>query len=179
MLFKITNGAVAFGADTVLENIDFEIRDREKIAIVGRNGAGKSTLLKCITGEVNIEEGTGEVPFSVTKVGNPVIGYLKQIAFTNETASMIDEIMTVFKPITDTERKMQELLKEIEVNPDEKKIKTYSELCEKFEFLGGYTYKKEFSVMIKKFGFTEQDKLKTMCEFSGGQRPRLRLLNFF
>ena len=176
MLFKITNGAVAFGADTVLENIDFEIRDREKIAIVGRNGAGKSTLLKCITGEVNIEEGTGEVPFSVTKVGNPVIGYLKQIAFTNETASMIDEIMTVFKPITDTERKMQELLKEIEVNPDEKKIKTYSELCEKFEFLGGYTYKKEFSVMIKKFGFTEQDKLKPMCEFSGGQRTKIAFI---
>ncbi len=176
MLFKITNGAVAFGADTVLENIDFEIRDREKIAIVGRNGAGKSTLLKCITGEVNIEEGTGEVPFSVTKVGNPVIGYLKQIAFTNETASMIDEIMTVFKPITDTERKMQELLKEIEVNPDEKKIKTYSELCDKFEFLGGYTYKKEFSVMIKKFGFTEQDKLKPMCEFSGGQRTKIAFI---
>ncbi|MBQ7236839.1 MAG: ABC-F family ATP-binding cassette domain-containing protein [Clostridia bacterium] len=176
MLFKITNGAVAFGADTVLENIDFEIRDREKIAIVGRNGAGKSTLLKCITGEVNIEEGTGEVPFSVTKVGNPVIGYLKQIAFTNETASMIDEIMTVFKPITDTERKMQELLKEIEVNPDEKKIKTYSEHCEKFEFLGGYTYKKEFSVMIKKFGFTEQDKLKPMCEFSGGQRTKIAFI---
>ena len=176
MLFKITNGSVSFGADTVLENIDFEIRDREKIAVVGRNGEGKSTLLKCITGEVNMEEGTGEAPFSVSKVGNPVIGYLKQIAFTDETISMIDEIMTVFKPITDTERKMQELLKEIELNPDEKKIKTYSALSDRFEFLGGYTYKKEYSVMIKKFGFTEEDKLKPLCEFSGGQRTKIAFI---
>ena len=45
MLFKITNGSVSFGADTVLENVEFEIKDKEKIAIVGRNGCGKSTLL--------------------------------------------------------------------------------------------------------------------------------------
>ena len=79
MLFKITNGSVSFGADTVLENIDIEIKDGEKIAVVGRNGCGKSTLLKCITGEITPEEGTGETPFSIVKSGNPVIGYLKQI----------------------------------------------------------------------------------------------------
>ena len=176
MLFKIKNGCVSFGADTVLENIDFEIKDGEKIAIVGRNGAGKSTLLKCITGEVNLEEGTGEESFSVTKVGNPVVGYLKQIAFSDESVTMIDEVLKIFKPIMDTEQNMQELLKEIEVNPDEKLIKKYSSLVEKFEFLGGYTYKKEYSVMIKKFGFTEQDKIKPLREFSGGQRTKIAFI---
>ncbi len=176
MLFKITNGAVSFGADTILENIDFEIRDREKIAIVGRNGAGKSTLLKAITGEVQLEEGTGEVPFSLTKAGNPVIGFLKQIDFKDESVCMIDEILKVFEPILETERKMQALLKEIEVNPSEKNIKNYSALNEKFEFLGGYTYKKEYSVMIKKFGFSEQDKLKPLGEFSGGQRTKIAFI---
>ena len=58
MLFKIQNGSVSFGADTVLENIEFEIQGREKVAIVGRNGCGKSTLLKCISGELSMEEGT-------------------------------------------------------------------------------------------------------------------------
>lgn len=176
MLFKIQNGSVSFGADTVLERIDFEIKDREKIAVVGRNGSGKSTLLKCIVGKMDMEEGTGEEPFAITRAGNPVVGYLEQIAFLDDSVSMIDEILKVFEPILKTEEKMAELLKEMEVNPDEKKIKAYSELGEKFEFLGGYTYKKEYSVMIKKFGFTEEDKLKPLCEFSGGQRTKIAFI---
>ncbi len=176
MLFKIKNGAVSFGADTILENIDFEIKDREKIAVVGRNGAGKSTLLKCVVAQVEMEEGTGEEPFSVTKAGNPNVGYLAQIAFTDENKSLLDEVLTVFKPILDTEQKMQTLLKEIEINPDEKKIKEYSALNDRFEFLGGYTYKKEYSVMIKKFGFSEQDKVKPISEFSGGQRTKIAFI---
>lgn len=176
MLIKIVNGSVAFGADTILENIDFEIRDGEKIAIVGRNGSGKSTLLKAITGEVAMEEGTGEEQFSVVKSGNPTIGYLKQIAFSDESKSLLDEILTVFKPLTDMEERMQVLQAELELNPDEKKIKTYSNLCERYEFCGGYTYKKEYSVMIKKFGFSEQEKLKPLSEFSGGQRTKIAFM---
>ena len=48
MLYQISNGAVAFGDDVILHSIDFEIRNTEKIAIVGRNGCGKSTTLKLI-----------------------------------------------------------------------------------------------------------------------------------
>jgi len=176
MHFRIQNGSVSFGADTVLERIDFEIKDREKIAIVGRNGCGKSTLLKCITGEVALEEGTGELPFAVSKVGNPVVGYLKQISFEDDSVSLIDEVLKVFKPIFDTEQKMQALLKEIEQTADENKIKEYSKLNDRYEFLGGYTYKKEYSVMIKQFGFTEQDKLKPLSEFSGGQRTKIAFI---
>ena len=142
MLFKISNGSVAFGADTILERIDFEIRDREKVAIVGRNGAGKSTLLKCITGEVAMEEGTGETAFSVTKAGNPVVGYLRQIAFEDDSVTLLDEVLKVFKPILDIEEKMAKLLKEMETSPDDNKIKAYSTLNERFELLGGYTDRK-------------------------------------
>lgn len=173
MYYKIVNGAVSFGADTVLESVNIEIKNGEKIAVVGRNGCGKSTLLKCIAGELSMEEGTDEQPFSVTKSDNPTIGYLKQIAFQDESATMLEEILKVFKPISDTEEKMQTLLREIEQNPDEEKIKKYSALNEKFEFLGGYTYKKEYSIMLKKFGFTEADKQKRIREFSGGQRTKI------
>ena len=55
MLYQISNGAVAFGDDVILHSIDFEIRNTEKIAIVGRNGCGKTTLLKLISGEVEME----------------------------------------------------------------------------------------------------------------------------
>ena len=173
MLFKISNGSVSFGADTVLENVEFEIKDKEKIAVVGRNGCGKSTLLKCISGEIEMEEGTGENAFNVIKSGNPVIGFLKQIAFEDESVTMLDEILKVFKPLLETERKMNELLAQIEQNPDEQKIKQYSSLCERFEFLGGYTYQKEYSVMVKKFGFSQQDLQKPLSQFSGGQRTKI------
>jgi len=173
MLFKITNGSVSFGADTVLENVEFEIKDKEKIAIVGRNGCGKSTLLKCISGELQMEEGTGENAFTIVKSGNPVIGFLKQIAFEDDSVTMLDEILKVFRPLLETERKMNLLLEEIEQNPDEQKIKQYSSLCERFEFLGGYTYQKEYSVMIKKFGFTQEDLQKPLGHFSGGQRTKI------
>ena len=56
MLYKINNGAVRFGADTILQGINFEIRNTEKIAVVGRNGCGKTTLLKLIAGEVDLDK---------------------------------------------------------------------------------------------------------------------------
>ena len=140
MIFKITNGSVSFGDDTILEQINFEIKDREKVAVVGRNGAGKSTLLKCITGEIQMEEGTGEESFSLVKADCNSIGYLKQIAFENENATLLEEILSCFSSLIEVEEKLNALQKELESNYTEKRIKEYSNLSEKFEFLGGYTY---------------------------------------
>lgn len=176
MYYKITNGSVSYGADVVLENVDIEIKDREKIAVVGRNGCGKTTLLKAIIGEAPLEEGTGESGFSVSKSGNPVIGYLRQIDFDDENVTMLDEILKVFEPVFRAERKMEKLLSEMQGHVDEKTVKEYSAACERYEFLGGYTYKKEYSAMIKSFGFTEEDKSKSIREFSGGQRTKIAFI---
>ena len=67
MLYQISNGAVAFGDDVILHSIDFEIRNTEKIAIVGRNGCGKTTLLKLISGEVEMEK-QSSVLWTVPKI---------------------------------------------------------------------------------------------------------------
>lgn len=176
MLFKIVNGSVSFGADTVLERVDFEINAGEKIAIIGRNGCGKSTLLKCISGELSMEEGTGDTPFSISKSGNPTIGYLKQISFEDENISMIDEVLKVYSNLFEIEDKLTNLLEKLQTNPDEETVKKYSTLNEKFEFLGGYTYKKEYNSVIKQFGFTESDKLKKISQFSGGQRTKIAFI---
>ncbi len=176
MLFKITNGAVTLGGESVLENINFEIRTGEKIAVVGRNGAGKSTLLKCVTGEVPVEEGTGEEKLSVVRGGNPKIGYLKQITFSDENRSMLDEILDCFKELLDMQTRLDILVTEMENKTDEKKIHEYTALNERFELLGGYTYKKEYSVMIKSFGFSESDLRKRIKDFSGGQRTKIAFI---
>ena len=173
MYYKISNGAVSLGGETVLAYIDFEIFDGEKIAIVGRNGAGKTTLLKCITGEIAPEAGSGEETFNISKSGDPVIGHLAQITFEDETVSMLDEILTVFKPLLDMENRLETLRKRIEKEPDEKSIQEYATLNERFELMGGYTYKKEYSIMIKKFGFSVEDMDKPLKDFSGGQRTKI------
>ena len=81
MLYQITNATVQYAGDTILDNIRFEIKNRnEKIAVVGRNGCGKTTLLKLICGEVELTRIDG-VDSQITRTGDPVIGYLKQLTF--------------------------------------------------------------------------------------------------
>ena len=176
MLFKIINGAVSIGATDVLEEINFEIKDKEKIAIVGRNGAGKSTLLKVITGEVELSDGIGEEKRNLISSGANVIGYLKQNPFSDENSTMLEEVLLSYKDIIDLENKIEKLSKVLETNPTEQNIKLFSDMQDEFEFLGGYIYKKEYLTAIKKFGFTEEDKQKKVSEFSGGQRTKIGIL---
>jgi len=81
MLYQICHGAVSFADEEILHDINFEIRNTEKIAVVGRNGCGKTTLLKLIHGDVELDKRDSDEDIFIAKAGNPQIGYLKQIAF--------------------------------------------------------------------------------------------------
>ena len=176
MNYRIINGSVSYGAETILEEIDFEINNKDKIAIVGRNGAGKSTLLKALIDNSMLEEGVGESKFSVIKEGKPKIGYLKQIEFEDDNVLMKDEILKVYKNITDLEKKIENLSNKMINNSSEKIIKEYTESLDKYQFLGGYTYKKEIDTALRKFGFNVEDEKKKISEFSGGQRTKIAFL---
>ena len=176
MLFKITNGAVDLGAETVLEEINFEIRDREKIAVVGRNGAGKSTLLKVITGEIELSDGIGEEKKLVVTSGSPVIGYLKQNTFVDESRTLLQEVRSAYSEVIALECEIEKLERELESNPNEKLLVKLADTRDRFVLLGGLYYKREYESAIKKFGFTEEDKEKPLTEFSGGQRTRIALI---
>lgn len=176
MNFKVTNGSVELDGETIIEEVNFEIKDREKIAIVGRNGAGKSTLLKAIINNELFTEGTGDEKFNISKEGKPVIGYLKQMELEDDSCTMLDEILKVYKPITELEQKISRLLEEMQSNSSEELAKEYSKSMDRFEFLGGYIYKKEYETAISKFGFTKEDKQKRISEFSGGQRAKIQFI---
>ena len=176
MNYKIINGAVSYGAETILEEIYMEIKEKDKIGIVGRNGSGKTTLLKSIIDNSLLEEGTGEDKFNVYKQGNPNIGYLKQIDFEDSSATLLDEILKVYTPLKLLEIRIEDLSKKLQNSKDESLISEYTNSMEKYEFLGGYTYKKEYETALKKFGFIEEDKNKKISEFSGGQRTKIAFL---
>lgn len=176
MNYRITNGSVSYGAETILEEINFEVKGNEKVAIVGRNGSGKSTLLKAIVNNELLEEGIGEEKFNIYKEGNPVIGYLKQIEFEDDNITMLDEILKVYKPIIDLEEKINRLVEKMQNDTSEDLVQEYSKANERYEILEGYTYKKEYETAINKFGFSNEDKYKKISEFSGGQRTKIAFI---
>ena len=176
MNYKIVNGSVSYGAETILEEINFEIKEKDKIAIVGRNGCGKSTLLNAIIDNSMFEEGIGEEKFNIYIQGSPTIGFLKQMDFQDSSKTLLEEILKVYAPILNLENKITKLANDMQNNSNQKNIKEYTEALEKFEIMNGYTYKKEYEVALKKFGFTNEDKSKTMDQFSGGQRTKVAFL---
>ena len=176
MNYRIVNGSISYGAETILEEINFEIKEKDKIAIIGRNGAGKTTFLNSLIDNEILEEGIGEEKFHIYKQGNPEIGYLKQINFENSNATMLKEILKVYEPILKLEKKIQEKEKALQEQTNEKLIKEYTNALEQYEMQGGYVYKKEYEIAIKKFGFKEEDKNKKVNEFSGGQKTKIAFL---
>ena len=176
MNFRITNGSISFGAETILEEINFEVKGKQKVAIVGRNGAGKSTLLKAIVDNSLLSEGIGEEKFNIYKEGSPVIGYLKQIDFEDDSISMLDEILKVYKEQLEVEAKLEKLVEKMQIDSSEILAKEYSKTRDRYEFLDGYTYKKEYETAIYKFGFSKEDMHKKLSEFSGGQRTKIAFI---
>lgn len=173
MLYQISNGCVQFADNTVLEHINFEVRDNEKIAVVGRNGCGKTTLLKLIAGEVELTKRDSDEDIFIAKAGKPEIGYLKQIAFEDPDISMENEIRKVFAPIEKMKAELERMADGLTDSYSDKEIKEYTELQEYFESIGGYYYEKEYEMLIQKFGFSKGDKTKALKEFSGGQQTKI------
>lgn len=176
MLYQIANGCVRFGADTILEHINFEIRNTEKIAVVGRNGCGKTTLLRLIAGEVELSKRDSDEDIFIAKAGKPTIGYLKQVAFENENITVEEEIRKVFAPVLSLQEKMEQALLEVEREASEENVKRYSALQERFEAMGGYHYDREFDGLFYSFGFRDEDRSRKMAEFSGGQRSKIAFI---
>lgn len=175
MKYVIKNGAVSINGETILESINLEINEKSHIGIVGKNGAGKTTLLQCIIDNSLLEEGTDDTSFQVIKQGNPSIGYLRQIEL-NDNNTMLEEVRKPFRDIIKIEDRLEELVREMNTKDDIKLVEEYTSLEEKFQNMGGYTYRKEYEILIKKFGFKDSDKFKYLKEFSGGEKTKIAFI---
>lgn len=176
MQINVSNVAVEYDGTPVIYQADFVIHENEKIALIGRNGCGKTTLLKVLTGEVEFQKGEDDAPYGVFTSGNPVIGFLKQTSNDDKSKTMLDEILDAYSDLLGIEADMESALSALQTDSCDQNVKRYSRLCEQFEREGGYTYKKEYLTAVKKFGFSNEDMKKPLCEFSGGQRTKIALL---
>lgn len=176
MQINVSNVAVEYDGTPVIYQADFVIHENEKIALIGRNGCGKTTLLKVLTGEVECQKGEDDAPYGVFTSGNPVIGFLKQTSNDDKSKTMLDEILEAYSNLLGIEADMESALSALQTDSCDQNVKRYSRLCEQFEREGGYTYKKEYLTAVKKFGLSNEDMEKPLCEFSGGQRTKIALL---
>lgn len=176
MYLKITNAGVSYNEKTILENINLEIKDKDHIAIVGRNGAGKTTLLKALIDNNLFENGIGEEKFTIFKSGKFEIGYLNQNNNVNEKLTLLEDILSVYKPIIKLEEKIKNLESKLENGATPTEIEEYTNTLEKYKLIGGYDYKKEYTTAIKYFGFKESDYAKLISSFSGGEKTKISFL---
>ncbi len=167
MLFQISKATKSYGADVVFEDVNFEIKNTEKIALVGRNGSGKTTFLRCISGEEEFDKA------NINKANATTIGYLAQKVIEDEGLSVKEELMKNYRHIFEIEAKLRELEKVMIDDSNENILHDYAKLQEEYEINNGYTWESEMNTVFSKFGFTKSDLDKRINEFSGGQKTRI------
>ena len=176
MRYQIRHALVQYGAETIIEDVNFDIHDHEKIAIVGRNGCGKTTLLKLIAGDITMANIDSDETCGISMAGSQKIGYLRQISFEDQEITVENEILKVFEPVFACERRMQELTDIMEKDHDQKWMYEYSSLQDQMEAMGGYTYRRDMETMFQKFGFDLKDITRPIGTFSGGQQTKVAFI---
>ena len=167
MLYQVSQGTKYFGADTVFEDVQFEIKNNEKITIVGRNGCGKTTFLRCMSNELSFDKG------SIFKPADVTIGYLAQKVLENDEATVEEELMSVFTDVFNLQKQMHDMEEEMKTSSDEKLLNRYAQAQERFEQMNGYNWETEMHTVFTRFGFGLEDLKRKIGTFSGGQKTRI------
>ena len=176
MRIRISHANVQFGGDVILQDINFEVRDNEKIAIVGRNGCGKTTLLKLIAHDIGMSNIDSDEECGYETAGKQEIGFLRQINFTDTGITVEDEIKKVLEPIFECERRMRELEENMKSSDDASILREYAAIQSKMESLHGYTWKQDMETIFQRFGFKLSDLKRPIGSFSGGQQTKVAFI---
>lgn len=176
LLLQAQHVARHFGADVLFEDVNLDIQDHSRIALVGRNGAGKSTLIKMIIGEQDPSEG------QIVKKKGLSIGYLAQNTGLESDQKIYDEMESVFQPLIEMENQIHQLESQIaDPNADSESaayqqlLKNYDQLMHDFKEQNGYGYENEIKAVLHGLGFEDTDFDRPVSSLSGGQKTRLAL----
>lgn len=169
-VLDVQNLTLSFGENTLFSNVSFDIKEKEKVGLIGCNGAGKTSLFKIITGEYTPDDGA----CFISK--NSRLGYMEQHT-CSENKTVWDELVSVFDDLIAVEKRLEEiteLLTKGEGNQTEL-IEEQDRLNTIFTRDGGLTYKSMTRSALIGLGFGEDDFAMPTAKLSGGQRSKLIL----
>ncbi len=164
-----------FTGEDLFTDINFMIREKDRIGLVGKNGAGKTTLIRLLCGLEQPYKGDVIMSDDVT------IGYLPQEKNVHSTKTVLDEAMTAFEEYYEIERQLAKLQDEL-ANREDYESNSYQRLCEKMSHLnerlaimGGHSIEGEAEQILIGLGFDHNDMQRQMNEFSNGWQMRVEL----
>lgn len=177
MRYQIKHALVQYAADTILEDVNFEIHDKEKIAVVGRNGCGKTTLLKLIAGDIKMSNPDSDEECGIVMAGKQEIGYLRQVSFTDGEITVEEEIRKTFAPVFACEERMAEIEQALHRGEEALELLyEYDNLQKRMEAQRGYTWRRDMEIMFQQFGFPLEDLKRPIGSFSGGQQTKVAFI---
>ncbi len=162
----------SFAGEVLFDNINLQVDERDRIALVGKNGAGKSTLLKILVGEE--EPTSGEI----NKKKDISLSYLAQDSRFESENTIYEEMLHVFDDLRRTEKQLRQMeleMGEKSVEDLDKLMADYDRLSENFRQAGGFTYEADIRAILNGFKFDESMWQTKIAELSGGQNTRLAL----
>ena len=173
-MLQLQNVTKAFGEKTLLENVTWQIGDRDRVGLCGPNGAGKTTLLKMLAGMDEPDEGVVQKPNSLT------LGYLPQDGLSHKGRTVVDEASLALKPLLDLKAEMhalEERLGEPAVSPAEHDamLTRYSEVQDRFRLSDGYQIELKVATVLRGLGFDPDAQQQLTDHLSGGWQMRLAL----
>lgn len=173
ILIGVNELSKSYITEEVLSNVTFNIKNGDKIGLIGLNGSGKTTLLNILMDEISYDSG------EIYKKKDLEIGYLKQITDLEENNTLFEECLKVFKITIELEESIRKLELEMSSCKDEdlldKILKDYEKLQNRFLKLDGYEYNSRIQGMLKGLGFSQEDFNMNIGLFSGGQKSRIQL----
>lgn len=174
-MISIEGLSVAFGGNTLFDNITYVINKKDRIALVGKNGAGKSTMLKIIAGLQAPTSGSVNMPKDLT------VGYLPQQMNLSDTRTVMEEAEQAFSYIFELQSRIERMNTELSERTDyeseyyQELIERVSNANEQLALIGASNYQAEIEKTLIGLGFTREDFGRDTSEFSGGWRMRIEL----
>lgn len=174
-MVTVGNLSIYFGSRTLFAGIGFFIGPRERIGLVGKNGAGKSTLLKTLSGLQKPNEG------SVALARGTTVGYLAQEMPHHDDRTVYEEAASAFAEIQRMHDRMDELTEAISNHPDytsddySNKLEEMEFVSHRLELLEGSNIEEKIEKVLKGLGFSHDDLIRPLREFSGGWKMRVEL----